>query len=113
MPGDCGRLALSEREARTLCNAKNNADPSSVGEKIFWDGVIPVCRARRALPWAILFRAFSALIRRAARGIYKDGVKLPHSKTERTDWKVCPTLRLRRLTRRELSLLFCVQLSCN
>ena len=83
MPGDCGRLALSEREARTLCNAKNN-DPSSVGEKIFWDGVIPVCRARRALPWAILFRAFSALIRRAARGIYKNGVKLPHSKTERT-----------------------------
>jgi len=36
--------------------------------------MIPGCRAKRALPWAILLRALGAWTRRAARGKY-DGVK--------------------------------------
>ena len=38
-----------------------------LGRKDFRGNVIPGCRAKRALPWAILFSAFSALARRVAR----------------------------------------------
>ena len=57
----CGPTIETRRCAFLSRTEKSNANPSRVGE-VFVRFMIPGCRAKRALPWAIFFRAYGALL---------------------------------------------------